>query len=137
MQPVKSEVSIKSNNFHQHQLKNGRRTKVRVYGNPIDYQGTEAIILMAIDISKTKSYIDQIEAQNQKLKDIAWEQSHTVREPLTRLMGVINRIQTKHIKLIEELDEEFIMLIENAISSAHEIDDVIRRIVDKSDNTKI
>jgi PAS domain S-box-containing protein len=137
LHPVKSEDSIKSNKFHKHQLKNGRKIKVRVYGNPIDYLGTEAIILMAIDISKTKSYIDQIEAQNQKLKDIAWEQSHMVRAPLTRLMGIISRLEEKHIELIEDLDEECAMLLQHALSSAHEIDDVIRRIVDKSDNTKI
>lgn len=125
---------IKNENLHQHKLKNGQKIQVKLYGNRIDYQGFDALLLMAIDLTQTESYISQIEAQNQQLRDIAWEQSHLVREPLTRLMGIINRLEGKYLKHINEIDEECSFLLKNALSSSHEIDDVIRSIVNRTTN---
>lgn len=96
---------LREGNLHQHQLKNGHKIQVRLYVNPIDYQGIDATLLMSIDLSETESYIRQIEEQNQQLKDIAWQQSHLVRAPLTRMMGIINRLEEKHMAHIMEVDE--------------------------------
>ncbi|MGJ3234940.1 response regulator [Marivirga sp.] len=123
---------LRDGNLHQHQLKNGHKIQVKLYVNPIDYQGIDATLLMSIDLSETESYIRQIEEQNQQLKDIAWEQSHLVRAPLTRMMGIINRLEEKHMAHIMEVDEECSFLLKNVLKSAHEIDDVIRSIVSKS-----
>lgn len=120
---------LKSENLQQHKLKNGQKIQVKLYGNPIEYQGMEAILLMAVDLTETESYISQIESQNEQLKDIAWEQSHLVREPLTRLMGIINRLNEKYMEHIDSIDEDCSFLIKNALGSAHEIDDVVRSIV--------
>jgi PAS domain S-box-containing protein len=123
---------LKSENLQQHKLKNGQKIQVKLYGNPIEYQGMEAMLLMAIDLTETESYISQIEAQNQQLKDIAWEQSHLVRAPLTRMMGIINRLEEKYLEHIGSIDEDCSFLLKNALSSAHEIDDVIRSIVNRT-----
>lgn len=40
------------------------------------------------------NYVRQIENQNMKLKNIAWTQSHVVRAPLAKLLGIINLIET-------------------------------------------
>jgi PAS domain S-box-containing protein len=122
----------KDGNLHKHQLKNGRNIQVKLYINAIDYQGIEAILLMSIDLSETESYIRKIEEQNQQLKDIAWEQSHLVRAPVTRMMGIINRLEEKHMEHLFEIDKECSFLLKNVLKSAHEIDDVIRSIVKKS-----
>ena len=84
---------------------------------------------MAIGVSETDSYIRKIELQNKQLQDIAWEQSHLVREPLTRMIGIINRLEEKHL---QHIDEECKLLLKNALSSAHEIDDVVRSIVNRT-----
>jgi len=128
---TESEV-LKSNNLHKHQLKNGREIQVKLYGNPIDYQGIDATLLMAIDSSETESYIREIELQNKQLQDIAWEQSHLVRAPLTRMMGIINRLGEKHMEHINKENEECSFLIKQVMNSAREIDEVIRSIVKKS-----
>jgi PAS domain S-box-containing protein len=125
---VDSEVLL-NDHLHEHQLKSGTKIHVKLYGNSIAYQGIDATLLMAIDVSETNSYIRKIEYQNQQLQDIAWEQSHLVREPLTRMMGIINRLEEKHLK---HLDQECTYLLKNALSSAHEIDDVIRSIVKRT-----
>jgi len=127
---------LKNENLHQHQLKNGKKIQVKLYGNFIDYQGVDAILLMAIDLTETESYISQIENQNQRLKDIAWEQSHLVRAPLTRMMAIINRLEEKYMVQISEIDEECTFLLKNLMSSTHEIDEVIRSIVKKTSHKK-
>ncbi|WP_375581097.1 response regulator [Marivirga tractuosa] len=127
---------LKNENLHKHKLKNGHEIQVKLYSNFIDYQGIDAILLMAIDLSETESYISQIENQNQQLKDIAWEQSHLVREPLTRMMGIISRLEEKHLDQLKNLDNEAAFLLKNALRSAHEIDDVIRSIVNRASNRK-
>ncbi|WKV12003.1 response regulator [Marivirga harenae] len=127
--------TLKNTPLHNHQLKNGKTIQVKLYVNPINYQGIEATLLMSIDLTETESYIRKIEEQNQQLMDIAWEQSHLVRAPLTRMMGIINRLEEKHMDHIMEADKECALLLKNALSSAHEIDDVIRSIVKRSSSS--
>jgi len=128
---------IKKENLHKHRLKNGESIQVKLYINSIDYQGIAAQLLMSIDLSETQNYIRKIEDQNQQLKDIAWEQSHLVRAPLTRMMGIINRLEEKHLEHIVEVDEECSLLLKHVLKSAYEIDEVVRTIVNKSStNTK-
>lgn len=63
-----------------------------------------------------------------KLDEIAWMQSHVIRAPLARLMGLMNLLQ-------EELDPsgEGLPLINDMIYTARELDSVIHNI---SDNTR-
>jgi hypothetical protein len=44
-------------------------------------------------ISETLKHINTIEVQNAKLKNIAWTQSHVVRAPLSRILGIIDLIE--------------------------------------------
>ena len=72
-------------------------------------------------------YIRTIEEQNKKLNEIAWMQSHMVRAPLARIMGLISLITDFEQDNIEtEKILEYIML------SANELDAVIREISDKT-----
>jgi light-regulated signal transduction histidine kinase (bacteriophytochrome) len=45
------------------------------------------------DISEILNHINTIEVQNAKLKNIAWTQSHVVRAPLSRILGIIDLIE--------------------------------------------
>jgi PAS domain S-box-containing protein len=44
------------------------------------------------DITERVNHIQEIEIQNQKLKEIAWIQAHIVRGPLTNIMGLVELI---------------------------------------------
>lgn len=79
------------------------------------------------DITERIKQIKEIEEQNVKLKEIAWTQSHIVRAPLARIMGIVNLFNTNAIK--EEETREFLNYI---LSSAIELDQVIRTIVSKT-----
>lgn len=41
------------------------------------------------DVTAREKYIRTIEAQNERLKEIAWTQSHIVRVPLANIMGLV------------------------------------------------
>lgn len=74
-----------------------------------------------------KKYISQIEIQNEKLKNIAWTQSHLVRGPLSRILGIINLIENQKSKI-----SDMPLLLEKLKISSNELDDVIRKIVNES-----
>lgn len=79
------------------------------------------------DITDRINYIRMVEAQNQRLKEIAWTQSHIVRAPLSNMLGVINL-------LLEEIadDEPKKELIFLLARLATELDTIIQDIVSKT-----
>jgi len=85
----------------------------------------EGGVLIA-DAAEKINYIKAIEVQNEKLREISWIQSHKVRSPLARIMGLI--------QLIDDLknNDETGTILEYILQSANELDYVIKEISDKS-----
>ena len=79
------------------------------------------------DITERMLHIKAIEAQNKKLQEIAWIQSHIVRAPLARIMGLINLIE-----LEEDTPEDLKELLGYILVSAKEFDEIIKSISHKS-----
>lgn len=77
------------------------------------------------DITEHKKQVESIQKQNKRLAEIAWEQSHTVRAPLTRLMACI--------AYLEENEENWKRMVSCIKESAHELDDIIKGIVGKTE----
>lgn len=73
-------------------------------------------------------HIEKIEEQNKTLREITWMQSHTVRTPLSRLMALTGLLKDRDIT-----DAEKDFLIENILTSSHELDAIIKDIVLKSE----
>lgn len=80
-----------------------------------------------LDITEKKQYINAIETQNRVLKEIAWTQSHQVRAPLARIMGLIMLIEGEDYPG-SSLQE----LLGLTIKSAHELDEIIREVTEKT-----
>lgn len=74
------------------------------------------------NITEVHNYIETIEKNNSRLKDIAWTQSHVVRAPLARIMGLIDLMQNHND--IENKNE----LLDHILDSAKELDGIIRKI---------
>lgn len=106
-----------------HQKKNNEFIKVDVHRNPIEYKGKDALIISANDVSERLNYIKAIEVQNEKLKEISWIQSHKVRAPVARILGLITLINTEKGNY-EEMDQ----IIHFLSVSANELDDAIKDI---------
>ena len=84
------------------------------------------------DITVIKQTLYQVQSQNERLKDIAWAQSHTVRAPLARIMGLIELLKTEGSPCNYQNE-----LMEYLCVSAAELDEVIREIVRKTEALKI
>lgn len=78
------------------------------------------------------NYIQHIQHQNQILRKIAWSQSHEVRGPLARILGVINLIDTVEIN-----PQELKYLLEELKCSAQEMDEIVHAIVQQSQSIKL
>jgi len=80
------------------------------------------------DVTEREKHIKAIEEQNSKLRDIAWIQSHVVRAPLSRMMGIVNLLNE-----VELNSEEFKEWVGHFNTSSAELDKVIHDISNKSD----
>lgn len=96
-------------------------------GNPIRMVGAMNDITERknFEISRSK-YVSQIEIQNEKLKNIAWTQSHIVRAPLARMLGIMNVIEDT------ESPDDTSMWLKHLRCSANELDEIIKDMVDKA-----
>ncbi len=84
------------------------------------------------DITERQKMLKGLEKQNKQLLEIAWSQSHLVRAPLSRIMGLSAAIQNRIID--EEKVGEFLNYIQQ---SAQELDNVIRQISNKTATIEI
>lgn len=81
-----------------------------------------------LDITRQKRQTQALELQNQKLMEIAWVQSHEVRAPLARIMGLIQLVER-----YPQGDVDLKNTLTHIVKSANELDDIIRRIVRKTE----
>ena len=88
--------------------------------------------MLAHDITERLNYIRDIEENNERLQEIAWIQSHVVRAPLARLMGLIYAISDS----VED-EKDYHQLYRLILKSANELDEIIRDIAVKADKINI
>ena len=68
-----------------------------------------------------------VEEQNKKLRKIAWSQSHELRSPLSRILGLVDLIENRGVEDLENSE-----IIGYLRQSALDLDEVIHRIVSLS-----
>lgn len=99
----------------------------------VDKNGTITHFLsIERDITSQKSSLLFIENQNKTLREIAWKQSHLVRAPLARILGLINLMNNHTVG-----EEEKNILLSHVKTSATELDNTIREIVKKTEILKV
>jgi PAS domain S-box-containing protein len=108
----------------------GKRLKAIVNFNPIyDHQGNiTGVACFAKDISELTQKMETIDQQSNQLKEIAWFQSHAVRQPLAKILGIVDFLEVTDT----ELDKETAQLLTDLKGSAQELDDVVKTIVNKA-----
>jgi len=79
------------------------------------------------DITDRVTYTHRLEAQNERLKEIAWKQAHLVRAPLAKIIGLISLLNESEI---DEKTRGTIMVYLNA--STTELDRIITHLVERS-----
>jgi len=86
-------------------------------GNP------KRIIGSMQDITERKQHFIAIENHNKRLQEIAWTQSHVVRAPLAKIMGLVDLL-IDYRNDLENIGE----ILDNISISAEELDTIIRKI---------
>lgn len=96
----------------------------------LNENGTIAMINGTLqDVTEQRLYIQKIQLQNQKLKDIAWIQSHKVRSPVATIMGLIQLFNKED--MTDPVNQQVLEGLEEA---ALNLDEVIKEINAKTES---
>tara|TARA_R110001592_G_scaffold75225_2_gene227913 strand:+ start:3901 stop:6507 length:2607 start_codon:yes stop_codon:yes gene_type:complete len=118
--------------FHN-KRKNGEMYWERVHISPVLNSRGELTHYLAVkeDITLIKQYLEAIEKQNDLLKEIAWTESHVLRAPLARLLGLLqlyreggfdeNMSPERVLQLMEESALEMDGIIENINTQTYQL----------------
>tara|TARA_R110002051_G_scaffold4731_8_gene26261 strand:+ start:4225 stop:5244 length:1020 start_codon:yes stop_codon:yes gene_type:complete len=131
----KTEGSFESyrNLYGQHQLKDGKIIDVEFHSKSLILDEKKTRVVLANNITERTLYIKAIENQNEKLQEIAWIQSHIVRAPLARLMGLMDLLKDD----IPGFTDEQAFYLNEILNSANELDGIIREISQQASEVKI
>ncbi|WP_421753574.1 PAS domain S-box protein [Croceimicrobium sp.] len=88
----------------------------------------------SLDVTERTHYLETIEQQNQKLKDIAWMQSHVMRAPVARILGLIALLKEDEANGRSSDTQEILQFIRE---SSEEMDQVIKDITAKTERFKL
>lgn len=86
------------------------------------------VVGAVLDVTESRKMIHEISQQNKALKEIAWTQSHVVRAPVARILGLANLLEIGEFDLISEKE-----VLRHICNSANELDNIIRQIVKKAE----
>jgi len=104
-------------------LRSWAKLKTDSAGKPLEMIGA------CLDNTETVLYANAVEKQSRQLLDIAWLQSHSIRSPLVRIMGLADLLcNTKNS------EEEQNKLMAYLMTSARELDEQIRLISVKTES---
>lgn len=118
-----SEEGLYYQGIFTHKKKNGELIETDIKSNVIVYNGKKAKIILANDVTEKVNYLKALEWQNKKLKEISWMQSHVVRAPLARILGLVPLIEDGNATIDEKVE-----MLGYVLKSANELDEIIREI---------
>lgn len=122
--------------FRKHLLtKTGEEAIIKGYAMRIKPAKNKApgYIVAFQNITKEVRFLEALEASNRQLREIASDQSHLVRAPLARILGITNLIQ--HPEDVSE--KEMLILIQNLEVSAKELDLALIEISQKMNSNPV
>lgn len=83
------------------------------------------------DVTDQEKIQNKIQEQNNKLKKIAWMQSHEIRKPVANIIGLLNLCDAT------KMDVQQTQLLHYLRGSANELDNLIRNIIDRTQETEL
>lgn len=113
----------------KHKKKNGELINVEIQSNTLFINDRKVKIVVATNVTDRLNYIKTIEKQIERFNEIAWIQSHIVRAPLARILGLVSLIQEKMID-----NNELESVLDNIVLSSHELDGIIADISRKAND---
>ncbi len=133
----KNVLSLLEKGSHEYQTivrkKSGELRNMEVKANLFSLDGKLAVMNIYRDITDRIFFVDALIKQNEALKEIAWIQSHVVRAPLARMMGLIQLLSDSELTFDNDEVKELLPVI---LESAKEVDKIIIEISEKSAKTQ-
>lgn len=86
----------------------------------------------SFDDTERVNSLETIKQQNQQLRDIAWMQSHVMRAPVARVLGLIELLKEE-----SQVSEETREILKYIQESSQEMDQVIKDITEKTQRSGI
>ncbi|MEB2774126.1 PAS domain S-box protein [Algoriphagus sp. D3-2-R+10] len=113
------------------QDKQGNTIIVKLYGIALKNKEGEVIGYLAAfqNITDQETFLNSLEAKNRQLRELATDQSHLVRAPLARILGIIELMQGVDLESSEKVE-----LITHLKTSGEELDEALRDISHKMSN---
>lgn len=111
-----------------HKTKSNKLIFMEVIRKTLKINNTSIKVLVANDVSDKFEIFSKIAAQNSKLREISWFQSHELRAPVSRILGLIKLLKVQG--LLSE--EEKLFFLDGIYESTEELDILIRMITKKS-----
>jgi len=112
--------------------KSGDELVVEANLNTFTSGGERYIIVILQDITELKKQQDTILQKNEVLRSIAWEQSHKLRTPLTNILSLCDLLKNSS----HEPEETKLLYVDYLYKAAHNLDEVVRKIVANADRNK-
>ncbi|HAN39410.1 MAG TPA: hypothetical protein DCQ29_10955 [Chitinophagaceae bacterium] len=123
---------IRKNNYFKfetlHKRKDGSLRNMEIFATLVVVSGRSLVHVIAHDITERNNYFSAVENQNKILKEIAWTQSHVVRAPLARMMGLVHLLELEQTNLSDDSK----MLLKEISNAANEFDEIIRKVSQKT-----
>jgi PAS domain S-box-containing protein len=113
--------------------KDGKELDIELIIIPAKIDDEDMLIFFIKDISALKMQLKEIKLKNKKLKEISWLQSHVIRAPLAKIMGLVNLLEEEVAASLTLEQFEIFQLIQK---SSNELDDVIKQITEKTADLK-
>lgn len=111
----------------EHFQKNGNRMDVEVYTSSIKFNDTWASLAIVRNISDEVAFLNALELQHEKMREIAYLQSHVIRNPLSKILGIAKLMQHE-----TNSNNDFAQYLNYLLASAEELDSLVAGIVNKT-----
>ncbi|MFN5318623.1 MAG: PAS domain S-box protein [Bacteroidia bacterium] len=111
----------------KHYRKDGTIIDLEISSCIIIVENQELVYEIVHNITERNLYYSTVAEQNRVLKEISWMQSHVVRAPLARILGLVHLLADSEFK---ELNQS--QITELIVDSANELDGIIRDITMQS-----
>lgn len=102
--------------------------QVELFSTFMDDDNRGVRLVLAHDITEKLQRIHAIEQQNEKLKEIAWLESHVVRAPLARILGLVNLLDNKQLE-----EGEKAKILGYIKDSTQEMDLIVKEVIHKAE----
>lgn len=125
---LKDSRQVKFNPFRFRNSKGEWRWLEGTAINLLEDPAVRGVVTNSYDITESRRMLIEIQRQNEILKEISWQQSHVVRAPLARLLGLLDLLENGEYK-----KEEQEVILKYIANSLNELDQIIRSITSKAE----